>query len=136
MKKLFACALLLGLSIPCMATEVTTMRIFKELNDTCISAITTNNYRTDVMACAMKVVQDPEYWRPGWSTPTRCNMAAVFVGNTNETPPYLSYDQEKILQPILQRQMYASFYMAMQKFQEAGLHKVKLTPQEVSAWRK
>lgn len=136
MKKLFACALLLGLSMPCMATEVTTMRIFKEMNDTCIGTITTNNSHTDVLQCALKVVQDPEYWLPGWSTPTKCNVGAIFAGNGAETPEYMSYDQEKILKPILQRQMYASFYTAIQKFKEVGGDKIKLTPQEVSAWRK
>ena len=135
MKKLFIC-LILGFSLPCMATEVTTMRVFKELNDTCKSAITTNNYRTDVMACSMQFVQNPLNWRPGWSTPTKCNMSAVFVGKGQDTVPYLSPDQERMLQPILQGQMYTAFSTAMQKFQAAGLDKVKLTPQEVEAWLK
>ena len=63
-------------------------------------------------------------------------MSAVFVGKGQDTVPYLSPDQERMLQPILQGQMYTAFSTAMQKFQAAGLDKVKLTPQEVEAWLK
>ena len=134
MKKLLI--LLMFLTLPSFAVQVTTNRYAKELNDKCAPKISVNNNTCDFITCLINQ-SDPEYystiWRDGWSQYTKANVYKLFASIETQKP--LSLQEERLAVYHTRLGLKIMFSALYTEFFKTGLCSKKMPAELVKTYR-